>query len=97
VNKALQLLREPLPVPAAVRRLARSQGISERQARRYVLLAQASASPVVVPEPKAVFTVKLPRALIARVRRTARRGGARIGAWVGGALQQALPAESKHG
>jgi len=97
VNKALQLLREPLPALVVARRLARSQGISERQARRYVLLAQSSGKPVVVPESKAVFTVKLPQSLIGRVRRTARRGGAQIGAWVGDALQRALPAESTHG
>ena len=45
---------------------------SERQARRYVPAAQLAPDGVVVPERTAVFTVKLPASLIARLRTVAR-------------------------
>jgi hypothetical protein len=52
---------------------------------------------VSIPEEKAVFTVKLPRSLIRRVRRTARQRGGAISVWVAEALQRALPADSTRG
>jgi hypothetical protein len=90
-------LQQALPPAEAARRLARAHGISERQAHRYVRFAQANPSPMSIPEEKAVFTVKLPRSLIRRVRRTARQRGGEISAWVADALQRALPADSTHG
>jgi len=86
-----------MPLAEAVRRLARAQGISARQAYRYVQCAQAAAVPLSIPEEKAVFTVKLPRRLIRQVRRTARRHGGEISAWVAEALQRALRADFAHG
>ncbi|MBI3278761.1 MAG: hypothetical protein HYZ57_02850 [Acidobacteria bacterium] len=97
MNQALRFLQQALPPAEAARRLARAHGISDRQAHRYVQLAGKNAAPVSVPEEKAVFTVKLPRSLIRRVRRTARQRGGEISAWVAAALQQALPADSSHG
>lgn len=97
VNQALRFLQQALPPAEAVRRLARAHNLSTRQAHRYVQLAQANTAPVSIPEEKAVFTVKLPRSLIRRVRRTARQRGGEISAWVAGALQRALPADSTHG
>jgi hypothetical protein len=97
VNQALRFLQQALPPTEAARRLARAHDISTRQAHRYVQLAQKSAAPVSIPEEKAVFTVKLPRSLIRRVRRTARQRGGEISAWVAAALQRALPADSTHG
>lgn len=93
----MQLLRQAVPATQAARRLARAHGLSQRQAHRYVRLAQNNASPMDVPKRTAVFTVKLPRSLIRRVRHEARRGGGGIGEWVGAALQRALPDESSHG
>jgi len=90
-------LQQALPPAEAARRIARAHGISARQAHRYIHLAQNSAAPVSVPEEKAVFTVKLPRSLIRRVRRTARQRGGEISAWVADALLRALPADSTHG
>jgi hypothetical protein len=97
VNQALRFLQQALPPAEAARRLARAHGISGRQAHRYILLAEKSAAPVSIPEEKAVFTVKLPRSLIRRVRRTARQRGGEISAWVAEALQRALSADSAHG
>lgn len=97
MNQALRLLQQALPPAEAARRLARANDISARQAHRYVQHAQKRAAPVSIPEKKAVFTVKLPRSLIRRVRRTARQRGGEISAWVAEALQRALPADSTHG
>lgn len=97
VNQALRFLQQALPPTEAARRLARAHAISARQAHRYIQVAQNTTAPVGIPEAKAVFTVKLPRSLIRRVRRTARQGGGEISAWVAEALQRALPADSTHG
>lgn len=97
MNQALRFLQQTLPPAEAARRLARAHDISVRQAHRYIRLAQANPAPVSIPEAKAVFTVKLSRRLIRRVRRTARQRGGEISAWVAEALQRALPADSSHG
>lgn len=97
MNQALRFLQQALPPAEAARRLARAHGISPRQAHRYIRFAQANAAPVSIPEEKTVFTVKLPRSLIRRVRRTARQRGGEISAWVAEALQRALPADSTRG
>ena len=97
MNQALQCLQRNLPRAETARRLARAHGVSARQAYRYVELARQAAEPVLIPEDKAVFTVKLPRRLIGRVRRRARQSGLAINAWVAAALQQALSADSPHG
>ena len=97
MNQALRFLQQALPPAEAARRLARAYDISTRQAHRYVRFAAANPAPVSIPEAKAVFTVKLPRSLIRRVRRTARQRGGEISAWVAEALRRALPADSAHG
>lgn len=97
MNQALKCLQQDLPSAETVRRLARVHGLSARQAYRYVELARQAAEPLLIPEDKAVFTVKLPRRLIGRVRRRARQSGLAISGWVAAALQQALSADSSHG
>jgi hypothetical protein len=97
VNQALRFLQQELPPAEVVRRLARGHDISIRQAHRYLQRAHEASVPLRIPEEKAVFTVKLPRSLIRRVRKTARRHGGEIGAWVAEALQRALRADSAHG
>jgi hypothetical protein len=97
VNEALQFLQQSLSPAEAARRLAQAHDISERQAHRYIRFVRANPAPVSIPEEKAVFTVKLPRSLIRRVRRTARQRGGAISVWVAEALQRALPADSTRG
>ncbi len=97
MNQALRFVQQALPPAEAARRLARAHEISTRQAHRYVELARKTSVPMPIPEEKVVFTVKLPRRLIRRVRQTARRQGGEISAWVAAALQRALPADSAHG
>jgi hypothetical protein len=71
VNAAAALLCGRSPAEAA-RVLAVEYGLSERQARRYVRAAGRAPGGVTVPERSAVFTVKLPVSLIARLRSFAR-------------------------
>ena len=76
VNRAVVLLGGCSPA-AAVGALQVEHGLSERQARRYVRAAQAAPSGMAVPERTAVFTVKLPGSLIARLRGRAVAASAR--------------------
>jgi hypothetical protein len=97
VNQALHFLQQAMPPAKAAQELACAHSISVRQAHRYIQLAQQSHGPVHVPEEREVFTVKLPRSLIIRVRQAARHRGGEISTWVAAALQHALPSESEHG
>lgn len=97
MNQALKCLQQDLPPVEAARRLSRGQGLSLRQAHRYVQRAREAAAPLAIPETKAVFTVKLPRSLVRQVRETARQRGGLISDWVARALRDALAAPSAHG
>jgi hypothetical protein len=88
VNAAAALVAAGVPVAAAARELAGRFGLSERQARRYV--ERAAGGPVAVPSPSAVFTVKLPVPLVARVRAHAAATGRTISAVVAQALEEFL-------
>jgi hypothetical protein len=89
LNGALALLQRNVPA-AATHALADAHGISERQARRYVVEAQHLDAPVEVPERSEVFTVRLPSSLIVRVRDLARARGESISAVTARALRDGL-------
>ena len=89
VNVAAQLLESGVTVLAATQVLAQRFGCSTRQARRYAEQA-AKSGPVAAPEPTTVFTVKLPMALVARVRKQAKASGSTISALVTQALTEFL-------
>jgi hypothetical protein len=89
VNAAAGLLESGVPPAEAARVLAGRLGCSQRQARRYVSQA-AAGGPVPVPEPGAVFTVRLPGRLAAAVREHARASGRTISAVVAQALEEFL-------
>jgi Ribbon-helix-helix protein, copG family len=89
VNAAAELLAGGVPPAQAARVLAGRFGCSVRQARRYAERA-AAGGPAVVPEETTVFTVKLPAALVARVRVRARESGSTISAMVAQALTEFL-------
>ena len=69
--------------------LAQRFGCSLRQARRYAERA-AESGRASVPEQTTVFTVKLPMALVARVREQAKASGSTISALVAQALTEFL-------
>lgn len=89
VNAAAQLLSSGLEVVAASRALAHRFQLSERQARRYVERARAEGT-VQVPEPTTVFTVKLTKGLIERLRRYAHGSGRTLSSVVAQALEEFL-------
>ncbi len=89
INAAAELAEAGVPAAEAARVLARRFGCSVRQARRYADQAAASGR-VPVPEPAAVFTVKLPVRLAAAVREQAAASGRTISAVVAQALEEFL-------
>jgi predicted HicB family RNase H-like nuclease len=89
VNAAAELLDADVPVAAAVRILVDRFGCSMRQARRYIDRA-AESGRVVAVEATTVFTVKLPPALVDRVRTEAAASGSTISALVAQALNEFL-------
>jgi hypothetical protein len=97
VNQAIQLLSRENTWAEVVTRLAAQLGVSPRQAARYVQAAQQQSTPLPVPEGKDVFTVKLPKSLIRRVRRQARTQDRSISEWVAEALEKHLRGEASHG
>jgi DNA-binding transcriptional regulator LsrR (DeoR family) len=94
VNTAAALVAAGTSVAGAARELAVRFGLSERQARRYVQRA-ATSGPVEVPAPTTVFTVKLPVALVARVRAHAAGSGRSISSVVAQALEEFLPRDRR--
>ena len=77
--------------PAVVRRALELEfSLSSRQALRYVRAARDAPEGVVVPEPTATLTVRLPVSVIAAVRVGAVRRGQGIGALTAAALSSYL-------
>jgi hypothetical protein len=89
INAAADLLDAGVPAADAARQLAGRFGCSPRQAHRYLQHAGRSGH-VPVPDPAAVFTVKLPVPLIARVRAHAASTGRALSAVVAQALEEFL-------
>jgi predicted DNA binding CopG/RHH family protein len=94
---ALDLLKKQTSPHEVVASLVARFDLSARQAYRYLQHAQRVTKPLALPEPKAVFTVKLPPRLIQRVRRRARARGQPISEVVTEALQEFLTKPNPHG
>jgi len=97
VNQAFQFLNRGHPPAEVIARLATELGASPRQAARYVQAAQQESGPHTIPEAKEVFTVKLPKSLIARVRQAAGGPKGSISDWVARALEARLGRTGRHG
>lgn len=96
VNAAADLLAGGASAVDAASALAARFGVSTRQARRYVDQA-ASTGRRAVPQTSVVFTVKLPPALVTRVRRRATRSGVTISALVAQALSEYVAPDGRRG
>jgi len=94
---ALDLLKKKISPREVVCSLEAEFELSARQAYRYLQQAQKTTKPLAVPEPKAVFTVKLPTSLIQRVRQIARRHRQPISDLVNQALEDWLTKSKAHG
>ena len=97
VNQTLSLLQQRTSTTEVLETLISQYDLSRRQAYRYLQQAQQAVSPLPVPEPKLVFTVKLPGGLIAKVRKQARQEHCTIGGWVERALRLQLEHAKGHG
>ncbi len=71
INAALELLNGPLGSAEAAQQLAEAYGMSMRQAYRYLQAARQQQQPVLIPEQKIPFTVKLTPSLITALRQHA--------------------------
>ena len=89
VNAAARLLASGRTVVEAARELARRQGISERQARRYAEQARDTGSRE-IPRPKVAFTVKLPVDLARQLRRRAKMERCTLSGLVTQAVEELL-------
>lgn len=94
---ALDLLKKKISPREVVSSLEAEFELSGRQAYRYLQQAQKTTNPLALPEPKAVFTVKLPTSLIQRVRQIARRRRQPISDLVNQALEDWLTKSKAHG
>lgn len=97
INRALLLLRRLRSGTKAVAALMRRYGISRRQALRYVREAQRVGRMQPIPEPKVVFTVKIPLRLVRALRQMARSTGESLSALVTRALEAFLQKRGGHG
>jgi len=97
VNATIQLLEKEASSSGVVSEIIARYGLSRRQAYRYLRQAQHASSPLTIPQEKCVFTVKLPRPLVAQVRRQARQQRTSISAWVEQALRLGLERSKFHG
>lgn len=97
VNMAIRLLRQRRSPEAILSALVKGWGISRRQAYRYLLEGRSNLQPRVVPEPKGVFTVNLPRRLIQKVRAHCRQQSRPMSQVVAQALERWLAEASPHG
>jgi hypothetical protein len=77
--------------------LAGQQGLSLRQAYRYVEEARGQTTAQPVPPPTVVFTVKLPVPVVAALRAQARHCRRPLSVLVGEALQQWLAVQDHGG
>ena len=90
INAARQLIQRDAPFSEAVGTLCRRFGISRRQAYRYIDEALQSTQELSAPEPKAVFTVKLPVSLIKQLRSFSRPPGQTLSDFVAEVLSRSL-------
>ena len=97
VNMAIRLLQQQRSPEAILSALVKDWGISRRQAYRYLLEGRSNLQPRVVPEPKGVFTVNLPRRLIQKVRARCRQQSRPMSQVVAQALERWLAEASPHG
>lgn len=72
INLVISLLKQYPSSTQVISELQTRFGISQRQAYRYVQEAEKATRLLAIPEPKIVFTVKLPISLVQRLREFAK-------------------------
>lgn len=97
LNAARGLLERHIPLPEAMRRLARMFQLSGRQAYRYLEAASQLDQPVEVREASVPTTLKLPPPTVEGLRKYARSSGLTMGTIVTDALEEFLRKRKAHG
>ena len=87
INIALELIQKYPQLPEAVADMVRLYGLSKRQAYRYLEMAKQLTEPIVVPDQKTAFTVKLSVGLIQQLREHAQLTGLTLSELVSQALK----------
>jgi hypothetical protein len=90
INATVTLLRQIPSIAEVASVLIQRYGVSKRQAYRYIHQAQRTPDILPVPEQKVVFTVKLPKTLVDRIRQLAKSKGKSISLIVTQALEAFL-------
>lgn len=90
INHAFTMLKKELSSSEILDALVKRYGVSRIQAYRYVRLAKKNQGLIRVPEPPAVFTVKLGPSLIKGIKAAASSMGLSISAVVSIALEEFL-------
>ena len=94
INAAQQLLQDEMTFAEAAKVLSERFAVGKRQAYRYLQEACLASSPLQTPEPKDVFTVKLPVSLIDQLRSHPRAPGQSLSDFVCQVLRRALEQQS---
>jgi predicted DNA-binding transcriptional regulator YafY len=97
LNAAVELVQKHGPTAEAAKVFGERYGVSIRQAYRYLREAQAHRRPLPVPEPKVVFTVKLPEGLVHKLRLFASSSGRTLSEVVSQALETFLRRGKRRG
>ena len=97
INMALDLLKTNNSPKEVVSSLVAEFDLSTRQAYRYLQQAHRTRKPLALPEPKTVFTVKLPIDVVRRVRQIAHGRRQPISDLVTEALEDFLTKRRPHG
>jgi hypothetical protein len=97
LNAAVELVQKYGANAEAARVFAERYGVSLRQAYRYVREAHAQRRPLPVPEPKVVFTVKLPEGLVHELRQFVSSSGRTLSETVSQALETFLRRGKRRG
>ncbi len=87
INAAYELLAQGTPPATAPQELARSFGLSKRQAYRYLEQARSLSSPLEVPDQPVTLTVRVSERLVHAVRERSRRRGTTLSHFVTRALE----------
>jgi predicted DNA-binding transcriptional regulator YafY len=97
INAAHRLIEDEMTIAEAAGALAERFAVGKRQAYRYLREACRDSSPLPLPEPKGVFTVKLPVGLIHELRSHPRQPGQSLSDFVCQALRCALEPKRRRG
>lgn len=90
INQAFTMLQKGKPRRQIVALLMQKYGVSQIQAYRYIQLAREINEKMSIPESSVVFTVRLPPALIRRIKKLSGSKGLTISKVVHTALEEFL-------